>query len=170
VAQPFLGQDFTEISCLLGNAEHLPFRDASFQLVVASHVIEHLYDPVSGLAECRRVLAKHGLLSVGVPNFDASDRRAFGLCWIGWSMPRHLVHFNKRSLGTALRLAGFESFRVGVAPMSGWGKSFIAKMGIKPHLMDLNPTLQWLALLGLPLEFLAHARGSSDGLFAIATT
>ena len=40
----------------------LPFADASFDLVIAAHVLEHLPDPVVALAEMRRVLRPGGFI------------------------------------------------------------------------------------------------------------
>lgn len=40
---------------VLGDAERLPFADRSFDYVVCSHVLEHLADPASAIAELERV-------------------------------------------------------------------------------------------------------------------
>ncbi len=46
------------VTLVQGDAEHLPFPDASFDWVISSHVLEHLPDFDKGLSELRRV-AKH---------------------------------------------------------------------------------------------------------------
>lgn len=43
------------VTLVQGDAENLPFPDASFDLVVSSHVLEHLPDFDRGLVEIRRV-------------------------------------------------------------------------------------------------------------------
>jgi ubiquinone/menaquinone biosynthesis C-methylase UbiE len=48
--------------------EAMPFRAASFDLVVAFEVIEHIADWRGLLREVRRVLAPHGLFIVSTPN------------------------------------------------------------------------------------------------------
>ena len=47
-----------------GDAGRLPYADASFDLVVAVEVLEHLRDPDRGLEELARVTRRHLLLSV----------------------------------------------------------------------------------------------------------
>jgi ubiquinone/menaquinone biosynthesis C-methylase UbiE len=49
---------------VLGNAERLPFADASFDRVHATWVLEHVENPVRVLEEARRVLAKGGMAHV----------------------------------------------------------------------------------------------------------
>lgn len=50
-------------------AAGLPFAaDDSYELVVLSHILEHLADPATLLAETRRVLAPGGRIIVALPN------------------------------------------------------------------------------------------------------
>ena len=60
----------TPFPLLRGDAQSLPFRDASFERVLAAEVLEHLPDDAAALAEIRRVLAPGGLLAVSVPHAD----------------------------------------------------------------------------------------------------
>jgi SAM-dependent methyltransferase len=46
---------------------NLPFDDRTFDLVVHSDTLEHVPQPVRGLAECRRVLKPGGLCAFTVP-------------------------------------------------------------------------------------------------------
>jgi ubiquinone/menaquinone biosynthesis C-methylase UbiE len=66
---------FVEASCTA-----IPLPDASFDLVVAFEVIEHLTDYRAFLRECRRLLTADGLLIVSSPNKDyyADSRAATG--------------------------------------------------------------------------------------------
>jgi len=61
-------------------AQCIPFPDASFDLIVAFEVIEHLEDWPSLLAETRRLLAPGGQLIISTPNksFYAETRRLAG--------------------------------------------------------------------------------------------
>lgn len=48
-------------------AENLPFADASFDRVIACHVLEHIYRPHEALHEWDRVLKPNGVLSLILP-------------------------------------------------------------------------------------------------------
>jgi len=86
--------------CLRGSADRLPLRDASFGLVTALDVLEHLPDDGAALAEIRRVLMPGGTLLVSVPAhpflFSAHDR-ALG----------HVRRYTQKRLLAALATAGF---------------------------------------------------------------
>ena len=47
--------------------QHLPFPDASFDLVIASHVLEYPEDDRKAIEELRRVLAPDGIAALPVP-------------------------------------------------------------------------------------------------------
>lgn len=91
----------------LGTLFDAKFADGYFNVVTLSHVIEHVHDPVSLLAECRRVLAPGGELVVMTPNLESAVHRRFGCNWLHLDPPRHLVIFTIDSMRRALATAGF---------------------------------------------------------------
>jgi SAM-dependent methyltransferase len=58
-----------------GSAEHLPFDDATFDLVSCLGALEHFADKPAALGEMRRVLRKGGKALVLVPNAGFLTRR-----------------------------------------------------------------------------------------------
>jgi SAM-dependent methyltransferase len=50
-----------------GDAEHLPFRDGCFNLILCTEVLEHLTNPDNCLKEISRVLSEKGVLIVTSP-------------------------------------------------------------------------------------------------------
>jgi ubiquinone/menaquinone biosynthesis C-methylase UbiE len=57
-----------------GDAEHLAFASGSFDLVLASEVVEHLWNPQGFFDEAYRVLSAEGYLIVETPEGKASLR------------------------------------------------------------------------------------------------
>lgn len=54
------------------NDSHMPFPDKSFDLVILSDVLEHLYEPGSILREAKRLSEK---ILISVPNFNSLPAR-----------------------------------------------------------------------------------------------
>ena len=52
---------------IIADAHKLPFKDGSFDLIVANNVIEHFYDTPRAVSEMRRVLAENGRIYFTVP-------------------------------------------------------------------------------------------------------
>lgn len=78
-------------SFTLLSAEDLgAFPAATFQIVVAKHVLEHLPHPERAIAEMGRVLAPGGILLAATPNLDSPMRLRKGQGWIGYKDPTHI--------------------------------------------------------------------------------
>ena len=60
---------------VVARSEQLPFADASFDIVLSHHVIEHVDSHDGHVAEMRRVLAPDGLAYLGTPNLDSPFMR-----------------------------------------------------------------------------------------------
>jgi SAM-dependent methyltransferase len=83
------------------------FESNFFDVVIFSHSLEHVYDPVATLQEARRVLKPGGWVLLYLPNAGSAEARLFGEWWVAWDPPRHLFHFDKRSSARLLEMAGF---------------------------------------------------------------
>jgi 2-polyprenyl-3-methyl-5-hydroxy-6-metoxy-1,4-benzoquinol methylase len=88
------------------------YPENSFDLISIWHVLEHLPDPDSVLRLCRGWLRQGGVLLLAVPNIDSWQARLFGGSWFHLDPPRHLYHFNRRSLTAALTSSGFRIERM----------------------------------------------------------
>ncbi len=63
---------------------HLPFADASFDMVIVTELLEHLLWPHLLLRECHRILRGRGCLIVSVPNCVSLSYR---LAWVFGRVP-----------------------------------------------------------------------------------
>jgi ubiquinone/menaquinone biosynthesis C-methylase UbiE len=62
------GHENPDFRLIQGNAEELPFRDSSFDLILALDVLEHLHMPLVFLRELNRVLKSGGRIILSTPN------------------------------------------------------------------------------------------------------
>jgi SAM-dependent methyltransferase len=114
----------------LGAAETLPYEDASFDLVTALDVVEHLDDDVAGLREMRRVLRPGGRALLFVP--------AFMFLWgVQDDVSHHRRRYTLKNLGRAVREAGFEVERATYANISFFapilaGRALMRATGLRP--------------------------------------
>lgn len=116
--------------------EDCGFPDASFDVVILSAVLEHLYNPNEVLAEISRILRPGGALFLDVPNetglyFHIGNlyQRLRGRDWVvnlaPTFSPFHVFGFTPKSLRALLAKHGFEVRRWYVYP----GTSFVAARG-----------------------------------------
>ena len=72
-------------------AENLEtYRNESFQIVIAKHVVEHLPHPDKAIAEMSRVLAPGWLFIPATPNLDSPMRARKKDQWVGYKDPTHI--------------------------------------------------------------------------------
>lgn len=96
------------IDVRLGHLADMGFPDASFDVAIMSHSLEHVPDPDTELRELARVLAPGGQLHIAVPNGQAVRLGTDGVEWMHLSHPFHFWFFDPASLVAMVRRHGFE--------------------------------------------------------------
>lgn len=118
-----------------------------FEVILASHVLEHLADPVGVLNRLRERLAPGGVLLVEVPLEIAGGLPRFE------EPVTHVSFFSEEPLRVALERAGLEVVRVEVVPSTF--ESGALKLGVRalaraggdcaPRLVGAERALSWLS-------------------------
>ncbi len=104
----------------LGTLEEQHFPPDSFDAVHSAHVLEHVYDPLSLLHECGRILKPAGTLVILTPNVESWGHRQFGSAWLNLDPPRHLALFSPANLRVAAERAGLQVQRLDTTVRSAW--------------------------------------------------
>lgn len=95
-----------------GDFLEAPYRAASFDVVVATELLEHLPDPLPFIRQARRLLAPGGAFYLTTPNANGISGRLLGLDWSIVAPPEHINLFSPRSLRLALESCGFEVSKI----------------------------------------------------------
>ena len=82
------------------------FPTGFFNVVLASHLIEHLNDPAALVKEVCRILAPEGRFFITTPNIAGFQARLFGGRWRS-AIFDHLYLFSSATLSRLLRQQGF---------------------------------------------------------------
>src|SRR5205814_1352458 len=90
----------------VGDPAEITLPPASFDVVTAFHVVEHLPDPATALRNMLAWLAPGGLLIVEVPNVGGWGGATFGRFWSGLDFPRHLIHFTPATMRALVERCG----------------------------------------------------------------
>jgi 2-polyprenyl-3-methyl-5-hydroxy-6-metoxy-1,4-benzoquinol methylase len=119
----------------VGLMEDTTFPPDSFDVIVLSHVVEHLQEPATLLRSIHRALKPGGVFLMSTPNFDSVMEQLHD--WYGqwkhgkgkdyylnpFTIPYHIVGFNRRSITRLLERTGFQPVYVNVHSGLEWENS-----------------------------------------------
>ena len=78
-----------------------------FSHITAWHSIEHVHELEKTISRMYDLLDEKGTIIVGVPNYLSFDARYYKGFWAAYDVPRHLWHFDKKSLKEVFENKGF---------------------------------------------------------------
>ena len=124
-ADEYVGMDIDQSSAVavVGDAQHLPFADESFDTVFCSQVLEHIPNPCLSLGEFLRVLRPEGKLILSVPHIS----------WLH-NEPHDDYRYTNHGLEFLLRQSGFVIKNI--SPAGG----LISLLGHIPSTLCINMT------------------------------
>lgn len=87
-------------------------EDSSFDSITMWHVLEHVENLHERMREVFRLLKPQGTLILALPNPESDDARYYGKFWAAWDTPRHLSHFNQKSVNHLAEMHGMKIIQI----------------------------------------------------------
>ena len=95
---------------LVGGIEQLP-DDSRFDCIVATHVIEHVYEPRAFVSQ----LVRHGKpgshIILATPDLGSVLRKLMGWRWPAFKAPEHVIYYDFARLRSLMHKAGLEKIQ-----------------------------------------------------------
>ena len=79
----------------------------NFSCITAWHSLEHVHELENIIARFHKILDYNGTVIVAVPNYRSFDARLYKNFWAAYDVPRHLWHFDKKSIKKVFSNNGF---------------------------------------------------------------
>ena len=79
-----------------------------FSHITAWHSIEHVHELEKTISRMYNLLDEKGTIIVATPNYLSFDARYYKRFWAAYDVPRHLWHFDKKSLKEVFENKGFK--------------------------------------------------------------
>ena len=92
-----------------GNKQELNAFDPliTFNAITLWHVLEHVTDLPETLNFFKQKLNQNGALIIAVPNYNSYDAKHYKAHWAAYDLPRHLYHFEAKTISQLLAKYGF---------------------------------------------------------------
>ena len=82
-------------------------KETQFNCITLWHVLEHVMDLYETIAWFNSKLNSNGALIIAVPNYTSYDAKYYREFWAAYDVPRHLYHFDQKTMVDLVQKAGF---------------------------------------------------------------
>jgi 2-polyprenyl-3-methyl-5-hydroxy-6-metoxy-1,4-benzoquinol methylase len=131
-----VARDRFNLDVRTGLLQETRFSDEEFDIIILNHVLEHVPNFWTDLAEAKHLLKPNGLLVVGVPNFDSLFRLLLGSRWPSLLPDQHLWQFTPVTLNRLLTAAGFLVEQTRMSDNHNYAKHFIPPLKLGIYLLS----------------------------------
>lgn len=100
------------LNVIQGDVSSLGHETGNYNVIVLSHILEHVLDPESILIQCKALLSDNGIILISQTNYKGFLPNWFPWGWYGWQPKEHYWHFTPRSLSKLAKNLGFTVINV----------------------------------------------------------
>lgn len=100
----------TGAEVFVGGIEQVP-PGMEFDCVIATQVIEHVYEPLSFVQRLANRTKPGGHIVLATPDIGGVLRRVMGRRWPSFKAPEHVLYFDFQTLSALMRRAGLSDVR-----------------------------------------------------------
>lgn len=80
----------------------------TFDVITMWHVLEHVDNIKWQVAQLYRLIKPNGKVVIALPNYQSYDAQFYKELWAAYDVPRHLNHFNKKTLAKIFDSCGLK--------------------------------------------------------------
>jgi len=92
---------------IVGGVDQLP-SDSRFDCVLATQVIEHVYEPLPFIKRLLNYTKPGGHIILATPDIGGALSKLMARHWPSFKAPEHVLYFDFRTLSLLMRRAGLE--------------------------------------------------------------
>ncbi|MDI1243726.1 MAG: class I SAM-dependent methyltransferase [bacterium] len=145
-----------------GDVMSLDLETQKYQLIVLSHVIEHLFEPNAVIKRIHDLLAPGGRAVLFLPNIESADAKYYKQFWFHLDAPRHVNFPTASYLRKLAAKHGFASASIrSVAAEWTWKNSKAYQL--REHPSECQPSLSVRERLQFQLSRVRNVFGSFNG-------
>ena len=90
------------LSVKKGSIEEVNLPNNYFDVIIATDVLEHIFDPIIFIKKVHKLLKIGGVLVIEVPNYEAAKAKIMGGKWPQYIPPIHLNFFTQTNIKSLL--------------------------------------------------------------------
>ncbi|AFL83650.1 methyltransferase family protein [Belliella baltica DSM 15883] len=113
-----------------------------FDTITLFHVLEHIHGLRKTLQSLLKKLKKEGTLIIAVPNIDSWDAKHYKENWAALDVPRHLYHFNQKSMSFLAEEMKLSIVDKKPMPFDSYYVSILSEQHIHPNESTLKTYLK----------------------------
>ena len=149
---------------LVDTSEKIELDKNSIDRIMLWHVLEHIPNLKETVGNLKNWLKKDGEILIAVPNHKSWDAKYYQECWAAFDVPRHLYHFDTKSMTELLSQNDLEITKI----KGMWFDAFYVSM-LSEKIKTGRPKLIKGAIVGLLSNLYAFFGGKefSSQIFII---